>query len=306
MAHGSKHRVRQPVVAGRFYEAIESRCATDAQRLIDAPVPDEPVLPDRLYGAVAPHAGWVCSGRVAGLALRALADRLTGPRITLVMTGSVHTRGLTSPALDSASAWASPLGEVPVDDELRGALAELEDFGVNDAAHEHEHSLEVLLPLAQQLWGEALWIVPCMISPVEAAADWGRSIGQVLSQWDQPVAVVCSVDLTHYGPNYGFSPEGVGDHGYQWAHQVNDRQLLEHIEHLDDRQALHHAQARHSTCGGGALAATITACRAMGAERGYVLEHTDSARQLARIGHHDRNNSVGYAAVVFGPGEACS
>lgn len=300
MANKTPNVIREPIVAGRFYEAMASRCAADAQKLVDPPVPDSVDLPDRLHGALAPHAGWVCSGRVAGLALRALADRLTGRRVTLVMTGSVHTGPLSHPALDAADAWASPLGRVPVNHELRQALADLDEFGVNEQAHEHEHSLEVLLPLARQLWGEALGIVPCMIGPVDPAADWGAAIGQVLKDWPEPVAMVCSVDLTHYGPNYGFAPQGVGDRGYQWAHEVNDRQLLDRVERMDGREALHHARTHHSTCGGGAIAATIAACRAMGAEQGYLLEQTDSARELARIGHHDRNNSVGYAAVVFG------
>ena len=292
------NHIRKPAVAGRFYEAVGQRCRADAERMSVGPASDEPALPQTLVGALVPHAGWICSGRVAGLTFRALQSR-TQAR-TFILTGSVHTMAIPGPTLDSAEAWATPLGEAPVDIALRDALAELDDVTALDMAHQYEHSLEVQLPLMQVVFGEDIQIVPCLIPPDDRAPQWGQAIGRLLKDWPEPVIMIASSDLTHYGPNYSFTPHGVGGAGYRWAHDINDRQLLDKIEQMNAEAIVPETRTAHSACGGGAIAATITACTEQGAGRGYLLEHTDSTRELAEHGYRDESNSVGYAAVVFG------
>lgn len=295
MTEAMRH-VRQPVVAGRFYEAGPGQLEQHARRLIATEPPTD--LPPQLVGALTPHAGWICSGRLAGLALRALADRTDAA--TVFITGSVHTVDLEAPALDAADAWSTPLGEVPVDQPLREALGQQLGFHEVDPAHRHEHALEVELPLMQLLWGERLRIVPCMIPPSPEAPAWGEALGALLREWPEPVALVASSDLTHYGPNYGFTPAGLGERGRRWAMDQNDRPLLDRMADLDPQGALSQATQRHSACGGGAIAAVLAAAREIGATAGYLLEHTDSTGELEALGYHDPNNSVGYAAMVCG------
>ncbi|MDH3584963.1 MAG: AmmeMemoRadiSam system protein B, partial [Phycisphaerae bacterium] len=146
----------------------------------------------------------------------------------------------------------------------------------------------------------AFRIVPCMIPPSADAVDWGASLGRLLADWPEPVGVIASSDLTHYGPNYRFAPQGVGEEGRRWAHEVNDRRILDLIEQMDAPAVVPEAQTNRSACGGGAIAATMTAVQQMGATRGYLLEHSDSVSELARVGQRDPSNSVGYAGIVFG------
>jgi hypothetical protein len=290
-------KVRPPAVAGRFYDDDASRCAEDAARLCRPP--QSPAdLPPTLYGGMVPHAGWVCSGRIAGMTWAMLAAR-TQAR-TIVLTGSVHTMAMFNPALDSADAWATPMGPIGVDVELRETLDRLDGFEPLDMAHQHEHSLEVEVPMIAAAFGEGVMIVPCLIPPVDEAADWGRAIGRVLADWPEPVIMVASSDLTHYGPNYRFTPFGEGERGTQWAHDVNDRALLDEIEALRAESIVRITRQHHSACGGGAIAATMAASAELGATRGIVIEHTDSIRELTSLGYTERANSVGYAGVVFG------
>jgi hypothetical protein len=122
----------------------------------------------------------------------------------------------------------------------------------------------------------------------------------VLADWPEPVIMVASSDLTHYGPNYRFTPFGEGERGTQWAHDVNDRALLDEIEALRAESIVRITRQHHSACGGGAIAATMAASAELGATRGIVIEHTDSIRELTSLGYTERANSVGYAGVVFG------
>ncbi len=289
--------VRQPIVAGRFYEAIGDRCAADAEPLCAQPLGESAEVPETIVAAIVPHAGWVCSGRIAGGTFRTLAQR-TSAR-TFLVTGSVHTMRLSRPTLDEADAWATPLGIVPVDLALREAVGELEEVDTLHAAHHHEHSVEVNLPLMQTAIGEDIRFVACMIPPEPEAPKWGEAIGRRLADWPEPVAMICSVDLTHYGPNYGLTAGGIGARGLQWARE-NDRRLIDCIEQMDAEAIVSETAARHNSCGGGAIAATVSAARAMGAAKAVVLEHTDSSRELARLGYEDHDNAVGYAGIVFG------
>ncbi|UCD73815.1 MAG: AmmeMemoRadiSam system protein B [Phycisphaerales bacterium] len=288
--------IRQTAVAGSFYEDNPKRCAADARRLCE-PF-DEVELPAVPHGALVPHAGWTYSGRTAGGTLAALAAH-TSAR-TLVITGSVHTVGLGHPATDTYDAWMTPLGPVAVDGALREAINGLDDFRPVMDAHRVEHCIEVELPLIQTVFGEGVMIVPCLIPPQKSAPQWGRQIGRLLREWPEPVAVIASVDLTHYGPSYGFTSHGAGESGYRWAHETNDRQLLNLISRLAADDILAHTDSHHSACGGGAIAATAAACAETGARRGYVLHQTDSTRETGVLGTGNRQDSVGYAGVVFG------
>lgn len=297
MTEQTQH-VRRPVVAGRFYQHDARLCEDEAARMCLARPSRTPDLPARLVGAMVPHAGWVCSGRVCGMAIKALSRR-TAAR-TFIMTGSIHTVHIDHPAVDTHDAWRTPLGTVEVDAGLRDAVADLDRFERMPEAHVREHCLEVVLPFMQVCFEEPIRIVPCLIPPVPQAAEWGEQIGRLAATWDEPVGMISSVDLTHYGPNYGFTQHGLGDSGRRWAHEINDRRLLDIIESMEAEQIVAEAVANHNTCGGGSVAATVAGCRELGAARAYLLEHTNSTRELASIGHGDPNNSVGYAAIVFG------
>lgn len=295
---------RMAAVAGQFYEGDAAQCADDAafycqyaEGLAEGVAgTSAEAPPGHVYGAVVPHAGWVCSGRVAGMTYAALRGRTKAK--TFVLTGSVHTVRMDRPTVDPHDVWETPVGDVVVDGALRDAIGKLDGFCVDAAAHAREHSLEVQAPLMRTVFGEELKIVGCLVPPHEDAVKWGESLGELLKDWGEEVCVIASSDLTHYGPNYSFNPGGYGDVGYRWAHE-NDRRLLEMIERYDAESVVSETCQRQNACGGGAIAATMAACRVLGATRGFTLEHTDSTRELSPLGHGDANNSVGYASVLL-------
>jgi AmmeMemoRadiSam system protein B len=111
-------------------------------------------------------------------------------------------------------------------------------------------------------------------------------------------AVLGSTDLTHYGPQYDFTPGGTGSGGLEWASQ-NDARVLELIESMEAEKVIAETAAHHNACGGGATAATIAACSAMGATAGRTLKYTTSAEVMREVYSQQSDDSVGYAAVVF-------
>ena len=286
---------RMPIVAGMFYDASPASCRQGVSDLLDqAHLPDN--LPAGCVGGLVPHAGWVCSGAVAALTLKALTRNWRGR--TLLLFGAVHSRSGPKGMLDASGSWQTPLGDVQVDADLAEViLSTCADVIDDPNAHAREHSLEVQIPLIQVLCPEAR-IVPLMVPPSPLAVAVGTAVGRALAAQDPPVLVVGSTDLTHYGPRYGITSAGVGPAGIEWAMR-NDRRLLQLIESMSAEEIVGDTTRTHSACGGGAIAATIAACRAMGASTGTVLRHTNSCETLRAYGQTDTANAVGYASVVF-------
>jgi len=189
--------MRDPVVAGRFYEGREKalrRQIEDCYRHSMGPgsLPvvntEPPVTP---AGWVVPHAGYLFSGPVAAFAFRDLAAR--GVPDTVVIFGTQHYS--TSSVAISYEDHLTPLGPCEVDQEL--ALAATRGpIEHHEYVHDREHSLEVQLPFLQHLSPETriLPIAVGRISP-EKASEVGRVVREAMG--DRPFAVLASTDFTH-------------------------------------------------------------------------------------------------------------
>lgn len=174
--------VRAPTVAGLFYPAG----APDLTHTVDALLAeaDSRERPG-LKGLVAPHAGYVYSGPVA-----ASAFVLMPRSARVVLLGPSHFVPLDGVAASGADAWATPLGDVSVSDELR-ALAVGAGAVVDDAPHARDHALEVELPFLQRVCSHRLEILPLAVGRASATYVAG-----LIAAVD--ALVVCSTDLSHY------------------------------------------------------------------------------------------------------------
>ena len=295
--------VRPPAVAGMFYPASPAQCQRMARQLVfgtaeatTAPLPAGP----RWTGAIVPHAGWVASGAIAGESLRTLAAGMAAPPQVVVVFGAVHTPiDLPLAALDSHTRWAVPGGESSVARELGERLVGSSDlFAVDDRLHAREHAVEVELPLIQAAWPEAT-VLPVEVPAIEDAEQIGRRAAEQVRAAGVGAVFLASSDLTHYGPSYGFTPAGVGLAALEWARD-NDRRLLDLVTAMAVDRIVPEVRSRGNACGGGAIAAMLSACRELGASRAEVLRHANSFETLRNIAQQRPVDAVGYAAVVVG------
>ncbi len=182
--------VRPPAVAGQFYPADPEELRRLVRSLLDAVPACAGPAPKAL---IVPHAGYLFSGPVAASAYALLAPaRDTLQRVILL--GPAHRVGFEGLALPSVTAFATPLGTVPVDVQALGQLAALPQIRVYDKAHALEHSLEVQLPFLQSVLAGFV-LVPLAVSEADA-----QDISQVLDLlWGGPeTCIVVSSDLSHY------------------------------------------------------------------------------------------------------------
>lgn len=184
--------VRPAAVAGMFYPGDAATLAAEvASYLADAGAASAP--PPKAL--IAPHAGYMYSGAIAASVYARLAP-LAGRIRRVVLLGPVHRVPVRCAAVPSASAFASPLGEVPLDAGAIAALRELPGVEVNDRAHAQEHSLEVHLPFLQSVLGDFALV------PVAVGDASPSEVCRILEAvWGGPeTLVVVSSDLSHYLP----------------------------------------------------------------------------------------------------------
>lgn len=285
--------IREPTVAGTFYPSAPEACRALLEKCLGARRA-VPAVEGRIVGGVVPHAGWLCSGRVAGAVFSAIAEQ--SPPDTIVLFGAVHSSRCVTVAAFTDGRWRSPLGTIDIDQRLAERVLGHTSLIVADPyAHESEHSIEVQVPFIQHLFPDAK-LLPIMVPPGDRAPEVGRAVARTIDAYGCKAVVVASTDLTHYGERYGFTPKGRGADGLTWAKEVNDRRQIDRMLALDAEAIVPEARQHRNACGSGAVAAAIAASEALGARAGVLLDHTTS-REVLGPGAGDE--AVGYAGVVF-------
>jgi len=241
---------------------------------------------------IAPHAGYVYCGQICADAYRQVMGRKYD---VIVVLGVNHTTGgFSGVSLGDYSAFRTPLGEVPVDEEVISALlAESKDCNRNREVHISEHSIEVQLPFVQVLFPNAR-IVPAIIHPPDykLCIRFGEVLARVLA--NRQALIVISSDLSHYPDSEDAAKA--------------DRVTLETIAGFDPTRissvmkSLNFPNLETRACGEAAILAGMTAAKALGASRAVVAGYANSGETL--IG--DKARTVGYGAVVLAAGNAPS
>lgn len=183
--------VRAPAVAGMFYSNNANQLHAQLQDFLKQATVEGP--PPKAI--IAPHAGYIYSGPIAASAYARLrAGRDVIERVVLL--GPSHRVGFRGVAVSGMNAFATPLGDIPLDHDAIARLRQLPYVGLLEKAHAHEHSLEVHLPFLQEVLGD-FKLVPLVVG--EAAPE---QVGAVLEAlWGGPeTLIVISSDLSHYHP----------------------------------------------------------------------------------------------------------
>lgn len=266
--------VRPPAFAGLFYEASATALRRDVEACL-APAASETSQASEasevgrpLKALIAPHAGYVYSGPVAGSVYRLLAaQRATIRRIVLL--GPAHRVAIAGLALPGDDYLATPLGTVRVDKAAVAEISSLPQVTVSREAHAGEHSLEVELPFLQVALDD-FSVVPLVVGRAGAEA-----VAEVLERlWGgEETLLVVSSDLSHYL-------------SYDEARR-RDRHTADRILALDA------TLSPHDACGCEPINGLLTAA----ARRGLTADLVDLRNSGDTAG--DRDRVVGYAAVAF-------
>jgi AmmeMemoRadiSam system protein B len=275
--------LRLPAVAGQFYSASEKLLREEVIRAL----PDQPT-PSRAVAAIAPHAGLMYSGRVAGAVY---ADLLLPP--TVILIGPNHTGQGPPLSIFPEGRWIIPGAEVPVDRELTiELLRRFPSAQADTSAHQFEHCLELQLPFlvygahphAMQNPVKIIAVVLGSTDP-DLCARFGTTLAELITARAEEhcpgVMVIATTDMNHYES--------------EDLTRQKDGLAIKAIEGLASDLLLRQTQAYQiSMCGLGPVLTTLAAARSLGASVASLKRYATSA-EVSR----DRDRVVGYAGFVI-------
>jgi hypothetical protein len=211
-----------------------------------------------------------------------LLRALGGRPVTAVLIGPSHRAAFDGVALHAKGSWDTPLGRVPIDEDLSQALLDADPAVFDDPdVHREEHSLEMQMPFLQRLL-PGLRIVPALMGSqsreeVDALAG---ALAKALAS--RPALLVASSDLSHYQPA-------------DVASRL-DAAVVQEVGAYDADGLMARLEKHHNVaCGGGPVVAVMKAARALGAERATVLKYGHSGD----VGERDRSHVVGYLSAAL-------
>ena len=260
--------IRKPAVAGSFYPGSQKaltrellRCTTKVENRLPC------------IGAIAPHAGYLYSGAIAG----ELFSKIAIPPVVVILAPN-HRGPFVPFALSPADKWSTPLGEVEIDKPLAEAIARCDMVSLDAAPHAAEHSAEVQVPFLQ-FFRPGVRIVPIVIAEhrYDPLEQFGTCLADCCRGTD--TLIIASSDMTHFEPAA--------------AARELDHLALAAVLALDPL-ALHGTVASNhiSMCGVAPAVSMLTAAKLLGARHAEIVRYGNSGDVTG-----DNSSVVGYASV---------
>ncbi len=276
-------QIRTPAVAGMFYpdEPKELKSLIHDSFLHPFGPGKLPPLEStrKIFGIICPHAGYVYSGPIACHSFYKISSN---PIELFIIIGPNHWGIGCNVASMKDCSWKTPLGNVEVDSESVKDLSKIsETIEMDFFSHTKEHSLEVQVPILQEVFPKGFKILPIALidQTKKTAIELGRCIAKIAKKKNS--MIIGSSDFTHYEEN-------------NFAHK-QDKALIEPILNLDlDSFYKILNEKKITACGYGAIATTMAACIELGATKGELLKYATSGDISG-----DKSSVVGYGSIIF-------
>jgi len=240
---------------------------------------------NKIKAIIVPHAGWYYSGEISFQAFSYLDAKID----TLVVAGG-HLGEKDPPLIAKNKYFDATIGNIENDIELISYLSEKFDFYEDIYP---DNTIEIQLPIVKYFLPECkiIWIrIPPDYNVVSKIAE---AIRNYATENNKKIAVAGSTDLTHYGSNYGFQPQGRGEKGLQWVKNVNDKEFIEYISDFKVAEAIAHSKHNFSSCSSGAAALAAQYAVLNNSKEGSLVTYRTS------YDISPADSFVGYASIIY-------
>lgn len=236
------------------------------------------ILKCKAISVICPHAGYIFSAKTAISVLEKIniPDRI-------ILIGPNHTGEGSRVATMLEGDWEIPGGIISIDIDLASMLIKESKYLINDSiAHNHEHSLEVLLPLLHY-FNPSISIVPITLGDysLPVIQDLTSVFLKAAQLFSSNFLVVASSDMSHYVSR-------------ETANRKDELAFIA-IRNLDGKDLLKTVQENNiSMCGSGPVAVVIDYAKQMGAKKATLVDYTDSGYVTG-----DTFSVVSYAGFII-------
>ncbi|MHC4597982.1 MAG: AmmeMemoRadiSam system protein B [Planctomycetota bacterium] len=281
--------IRSPVYAGSWYPGEAESLRTMVTRFLDGAKAIRETK--RVVALVSPHAGYVFSGPVAAEAYATIRGASFD---TVLLLGSSHRFGLDGVSVVPKGSYKTPLGTVPIDDEVASALLKNPTGRIRhvDEAHAKELGLELQLPFLQTALDGPFRIVPILIHArdVDDYAILADALDWLVDDSPRKILLVASTDLSHF-PSHEDAVK-VDREIFEAAASLDPVRLLTTNRDIMKRSI---PNLKCAACGLDALVAVVLAAKAFGGRKAKILDLRNSSQVTGK----PKAEVVGYGAMAI-------
>jgi AmmeMemoRadiSam system protein B len=284
--------IRKPSFSGSWYPAGAADCEKEIHAFLNESRFQD--IPKADYiGGIVPHAGWYFSGSLACRVISALRNPESKQQPDVIAVFGMHMHPNATPCIMAEGAWETPFGDIAIASTLAGQLTQKFPFNVETPNRFNpDNTIELQLPFIKYFFPDTR-IIPIGVPPSDKAIKIARTLAIIARESDISIKIIGSTDLTHYGPNYGFAPEGTNKNAIEWVRDDNDKKAIDRMLHMDPEGLIHEGLSHQNACCSGAAAAAIAASSALGAKRSNYVGYSSSYEK------HPGDSFVGYTGVLF-------
>ena len=240
---------------------------------------------------IAPHAGYVYSGKVAGLAYNSVKN-LNPKRVFLL--GPSHYIGFEGIILPQFNYFATPCGLLEIDQKTINNLKKCQYFSLSQTIQANEHSLELQLPFIFKLFPKAK-LIPMVVGSISDSKmldSVSKSLKNNITDGD---LIIVSSDFTHYGPRYNFTP--FSDNIPKNLKQL-DLEAFNEISKINAQNFLNfQSHTQDTICGMYPIAILLSILPPN--SKAQLIKYTTSSEVMKE----ESDNSVSYMAIDFYTGD---
>jgi len=281
--------LRKALFSGSWYPAEDRACEDQIRQFLDEGKHRATAIADPV-GGIVPHAGWYFSGSIACNVIHRLAAHRS-PDVVVVF--GMHLHAASPRVIMPEGEWETPFGPLAVDASLAGEITRQYDFHLESPTRfNQDNTIELQMPFIRYFFKDAR-VVAMGVPPASQTLDLAESVVATARDLGLDIVVIGSTDLTHYGPNYGFTTRGVGADAVEWVRSENDRSVIDAMLRMDPQGVIREARNKDNACCSGAAAAAIAVGKTLGA---------DKAEELVYATSYDKSpgdSFVGYVGVLF-------
>ena len=278
LVNNRKMNIRKPAVAGQFYPGTAKDLSEMLGNLFASAHKDELLDDIPVNALIAPHAGYVFSGKQAAKAYQYLKK---GNYTLVCVISPSHQEYFEGVSIYPGEAYKTPLGDCPVHSEARELALSCENISSDMKGHRREHALEVQLPFIQHKLGNIPILPLVMGDQSKRSIDLLSScLGKLYGTYGNKILFVASSDLSHF-------------HSAEHASMLDGHfiELLDKAELGTLYDKLHDDELE--ACGGGPILAIMKGLNISGSEI-KILGYSHSGEVL-----EDKSSVVGYTSAIM-------
>jgi len=279
--------VREPSVSGQFYPNDPKELKHTISHFLSQADIKKPT--GSVLGILAPHAGYIYSGRTAAYSFKLLS--YADPD-TIVIIGHDSNSPDIIAFLPSAHYFKTPLGNAPVDADMVSSMVKFhKNIVINDSVHSREHTVEVQLPFIQYLNKRAS-IVPVIFGypTVEKCKILADAI--LKCSKNKEIIILASTDMSHY-PKYDTAKK-VDSSTIEAIKTMDIHNLFAHLKNQEKKG---YSNLQTALCARGGVGTAMLFAKSKGATKARFLNYSNSGDAPMPYGR--KSSVVGYCSVVF-------